>query len=82
MCVVVDREGGSSPAPEEVRPPHTGTGVEWAVVGAARRSQSPLVMVGAGSPLALEMAHHEAPVSRCHVSCIRIQPPAFLRNVY
>ena len=49
---------GCSPA---VRPLETGTGVEWALVGVAWRSQSPLEMVGVGSPLALEMVHHEAP---------------------
>ena len=48
-------------AAEEVRPPHAGTGVEWGLVGVAGRSQFPLGMVGTGSPVALEMAHHEAP---------------------
>ena len=52
---------GSSPAVEEVRPPHAGTGVEWGLVGVAGRSRSPLGMVGTGSSVALEMAHHEAP---------------------
>ena len=52
---------GSSPAVEEVRPLEAGTGVEWGQVGVAGKSRSPLGMVGAGSPLALEMAHHEAP---------------------
>ena len=59
--MAVDREGGISPAPEEVRPLEAGTGVEWALVGVAGRSWSPLAMVGTGSPLALEVAHHEAP---------------------
>ena len=48
---------GCSPAPEEVSPQEAGTGVEWGQVGVSWRSLSPLEMVGAGSPLALEMAH-------------------------
>ena len=56
---VVERVG-SSPAVEEVRPLEAGTGVEWGQVGVAGRSRSPLVMVGTGSPLALEVAQ-EAP---------------------
>ena len=51
---------GSSLASEEVRPPHAGTGVEWGLVGVAWRTRSPLGMVGACSPVALEVAHHEA----------------------
>ena len=53
---------GSSPAVEEVRPLEAGTGVEWGLVGVAGRTRSLLGMVGAGSPVALEVAHHEAPV--------------------
>ena len=52
---------GSSPAVEEVRPPHAGTGVEWGLVGVAGRSRSPLEVVGAGSPVDLEVAHHGTP---------------------
>ena len=47
---------GSSPAVEEVRPLDAGIGVKWALVGVAGRSQSPLGMVGTGSPVALEVA--------------------------
>ena len=53
---------GCSLAPEEVRPLEAGIGVERGLVGVAGRSRSPLGMVGAGSPVALEMAHHGAPV--------------------
>ena len=58
----VEEEVGSSPAVEEVRPLEAGTGVERGLVGVAGRSRSPLGMVVAGSPLALEVAHHGAPV--------------------
>ena len=57
---VVEEWVGCSPAVEEVRPPHAGTGVGWGLVGVAGRNRSPLAMVGAGSPLALEVAQ-EAP---------------------
>ena len=57
---MVEEQVGCSPAVEEVRPLEAGTGVEWGLVGVAGRSRSPLGMVGAGSPRALEMAH-EAP---------------------
>ena len=64
-----------------MRPLDAGTGVEWGLVGVAGRSQSPLGMVGAGSLLALEMAHHGAPFWICRVSCMGLQPQAFLKNV-
>ena len=53
---------GCSLAPEEVRHLEAGIGVKWALVGVAGRNQCPLEMVGTGSPLALEVAHHGAPV--------------------
>ena len=58
---MVEERVGCSPAVEEVRPLEAGIGVKWALVGVAGRSQSPLEMVGTGSSVALEMAHHGAP---------------------